>query len=48
MYADFVDASRQLGRFLDDVHSVKRIHSSLGNLTPSEYEQQWTSIQRSQ
>lgn len=29
-YADFQDAYRQLGRFLDDVYSHKRIHSALG------------------
>ena len=47
-YEDFADALRQLGRFLDDVYNIKRIHSSLGCLTPSKVEQQWTSIQRSQ
>jgi transposase InsO family protein len=40
-YEDFVDARRQLGRFLDAVYNRKRIHSSLGYLTPSEFEQQW-------
>jgi putative transposase len=44
-YEDFADALRQLGRFLDDVYNVKRIHSSLGYLTPSEFEQQWISTQ---
>ena len=47
-YEDFADAWRQLGRFLDDVYNRKRIHSSLGYLTPSEFEQQWTITQRSQ
>ena len=47
-YEDFGDAMRGLGRFLDDVYNRKRIHSSLGYLTPSEYEQQWIAIQRSQ
>jgi transposase InsO family protein len=47
-YEDFADAWRQLGRFLDDVYNRKRIHSSLGYLTPSEFEEQWTSTQRSQ
>ena len=40
-YRDFADALRQLGRFLDDVYNRKRIHSSLGYLTPVEFEQQW-------
>ena len=47
-YEDFADAWRQLGRFLDDVYNRKRIHSALGYLTPSEFEEQWTSMQRSQ
>jgi putative transposase len=36
-YEDFADARRQLGRFLDDVYNTKRIHSSLGYLTPEEF-----------
>jgi transposase InsO family protein len=40
-YQDFGDAHRQRGRFLDDVYNRKQIHSSLGYLTPSEFEQQW-------
>jgi transposase InsO family protein len=40
-YQDYADARRQLGRFLDDVYNCKRIHSSLGYLTPREFEQQW-------
>jgi transposase InsO family protein len=40
-YQDYADAYRQLGRFLDCVYNHKRIHSSLGYLTPEEYEQQW-------
>jgi transposase InsO family protein len=47
-YEDFADAWRQLGRFLDDVYNRKRIHSALGYLTPSEFEQQWIATQRSQ
>jgi putative transposase len=45
-YRDLADAWRQLGRFLDDVYNTKRIHSSLGYLTPVEYEQQWIEKQR--
>jgi putative transposase len=40
-YQDFADAQRQMRRFLDDVYNVKRIHSSLGYLTPREFEDQW-------
>ena len=40
-YRDYHDAYQQLGRFLDDVYMHKRIHSSLGYLTPSEFEEQW-------
>jgi putative transposase len=47
-YEDFADALRQLRRFLDDVYNIKRIHSSLGYLTPSEFEEQWISKQESQ
>jgi transposase InsO family protein len=40
-YEDFGDAQRGLGRFLNDVYNRKRIHSSLGYLTPAEFEVQW-------
>ena len=40
-YIGYNDAYRQLGRFLDDVYMHKRIHSSLGYLTPAEFEEQW-------
>jgi putative transposase len=40
-YEDFDDALRGLGRFLDDVYNRKRIHSSLGYLTPAEFETSW-------
>ena len=40
-YDDYTDAVCQLGRFLNDVYMHKRIHSSLGYLTPAEFEQQW-------
>ncbi len=44
-YLDYHDARRQLGRFLDEVYMHKRIHSSLGYLTPVEFESQWLSRQ---
>lgn len=47
-YENMADALSGLGRFLDEVYNRKRIHSSLGYLTPSEFEQQWMSMQRSQ
>ena len=47
-YEDFSEAMRGLGRFLDDVYNLKRIHSSLGYLTPAEFEQQWIRMQGSQ
>lgn len=40
-YGDFADAWWQLGHFIDEVYMHKRIHSSLGYLTPSEFESQW-------
>jgi putative transposase len=40
-YRDFADAQRCMSRFLGDVYNRKRIHSSLGYLTPKEFEDQW-------
>jgi transposase InsO family protein len=37
-YRDFADAYHQIGIFIQDVYMTKRIHSSLGYLTPSEFE----------
>lgn len=37
-YADFTDAYSRIGRFLDDVYMHKRVHSSLGYKTPTEFE----------
>lgn len=37
-YLDFSDAARQIGHFIEDVYMTKRIHSSLGYLTPAEFE----------
>jgi len=39
-YQDYADARRHIGRFLEDVSMRKRSHSSLGYLTPVEFEEQ--------
>ncbi len=38
-YATFADAQAQTGHFLDTVYHHKRIHSSLGYLTPAGFHQ---------
>jgi transposase InsO family protein len=40
-YRDFTEAYEQIEKFLEEVYMRKRIHSSLGYLTPSEYEERW-------
>jgi putative transposase len=40
-YQDFADAECQIRRFIEDVYNMKRIHSSLGYLTPTEFEAEW-------
>ncbi len=47
-FEDFADAKAQLGRFLDQVYGQKRMHSSLGYLTPEEFESQWRTDQAQQ
>lgn len=44
-YQDYHEAYQQIGRFLEDVYMHKRIHSSLGYLTPVEFEMQWQAEQ---
>src|SRR5438067_386201 len=39
-YVDYHDAYQQLWGFLDEVYMRKRIHSSLGYLTPAGFESQ--------
>lgn len=44
-YRDFADANHQIGIFIQDVYMTKRIHSSLGYLTPAEFEDAyWLSL----
>ena len=40
-YEDFRDCYKNIDRFLNDVYMNKRIHSSLGYLTPVEFEYNW-------
>lgn len=40
-YEDLMDARAHLTHFLDQVYQRKRIHSSLGYLTPAEFEAHW-------
>ena len=40
-YRDYHDAYQQIGRFIEEVYNRKRIHSSLGYLTPFEFENAW-------
>ena len=40
-YRDLADARLQIGHFIDAVYNLKRIHSSLGYLTPREFELHW-------
>ncbi len=44
-YLDFADARRQMAHFLEKVYNQKRIHSSLGYLTPNEFETAWIETQ---
>lgn len=45
-YHDFADAFTQIGRFIEQVYQCKRIHSSLGYLTPEEFEDNWKKQQQ--
>ena len=40
-YQNFGEALANIGGFLDDVYNVKRLHSSLGYLPPTEFEEQF-------
>lgn len=43
-YEDFEDAYEHVGGFLEDVYMRKRVHSSLGYLTPSEFEEKYEEL----
>ena len=40
-YRNFTEVYQQIEQFLEDVYMKKRIHSSLGYLTPEEHEREW-------
>lgn len=40
-YQDITDARNQIGKFIDAVYNRKRMHSSLGDLAPIQFELQW-------
>lgn len=44
-YKDFAEARSQIGRFIEEVYQKKRIHSSIGYLTPVEFEQDYWQLQ---
>ncbi|MEP0959311.1 IS3 family transposase [Microcoleus sp. FACHB-1515] len=44
-YRNFEEAYEQIGQFLEEVYTEKRIHSSLGYLTSMEFENQWNEQQ---
>lgn len=45
-YRNFAEAYEQIEQFLERVYMRKRIHSSLGYLTPEEYEKKWNEQQK--
>jgi len=44
-YETYADALKNIGHFIDRVYNKKRIHSSLGDLSPAEFEAQWRATQ---
>ena len=37
-YLDLADAERHIGRFIDQIYNIERIHSRLGYVSPAEFE----------
>ena len=40
-YETYADALKNIGHFINVVYNKKRIHSSLGDLSPAEFESEW-------
>ena len=40
-YQDYYDTYQQIGQFLKDIYMLKRMHSSLNYLIPTELDEQW-------
>jgi putative transposase len=47
-YETYEDARKQIGKFIDAVYNQKRIHSALGDLSPTQFEAQWRAQQKMQ
>lgn len=45
-YADLIEANQNIGRFLELVYNQKRLHSSLGYVSPMEFEADFNAIQQ--
>lgn len=44
-YTTFAEAEANLGRFIEEVYNLKRLHSSLGYVPPAEFEARFTSTE---